>query len=54
MESLTGFLGSNSVLASLAFDEALAGLLLAFVLGQVAAWLYIYTHAGLSYSRAFV
>ena len=54
MEFLTGFLGSNSVLASLAFDEAIIGLIMAFVLGQVAAWLYVYTHVGLSYSRAFV
>ena len=54
MESITGFLGSNSVVLGLVFDEALVGLVLAFVLGQVAAWLYVYTHAGLSYSRAFV
>ena len=29
-------------------------LLLAFVLGQVLAWVYYSTHSGLSYSRAFV
>lgn len=29
-------------------------LLLAFILGQAAAWVYMYTHQGLSYSRAFV
>ncbi|MBN1515204.1 DUF4956 domain-containing protein [Candidatus Sumerlaeota bacterium] len=34
--------------------QALASFLLAFVLGQSAAWVYIYTHQGLSYSRAFV
>ena len=33
---------------------SLISLLLAFVLGQMAAWAYIYTHQGLSYSRAFV
>ena len=33
---------------------ALQNLLLAFVLGQLVAWVYIYTHSGLSYSRAFV
>lgn len=33
---------------------SLISLLLAFVLGQMAAWSYIYTHQGLSYSRAFV
>ncbi len=35
-------------------EMAALGLLLAFVLSQVIAWVYIYTHAGLSYSRAFV
>jgi uncharacterized membrane protein YhiD involved in acid resistance len=29
-------------------------LLLAFVLGQVLAWVYYFTHSGLSYSRSFV
>ena len=38
----------------LALGDAAFGLVLAYVLGQVAAWLYIYTHSGLSYSRAFV
>ncbi len=38
----------------LGLTDALLGLLLAFVLGQAAAWAYIATHAGLSYSRAFV
>jgi uncharacterized membrane protein YhiD involved in acid resistance len=28
--------------------------LLAFILGQLLAWLYYFTHTGLSYSRAFV
>ncbi len=32
----------------------LSALLLAFILGQVVAWVYVYTHQGLSYSRAFV
>lgn len=32
---------------------SLLGFLLAFILGQAAAWVYIYTHQGLSYSRAF-
>lgn len=35
-------------------ETATLGLLLAFVLGQIAAWVYMYTHTGLSYSRAFV
>lgn len=32
----------------------LLGLLLAFMCGQVLAWIYMYTHTGLSYSRNFV
>lgn len=32
----------------------LLGLLLAFLCGQVMAWVYMYTHTGLSYSRSFV
>lgn len=41
-------------LSMMVFQDALMSLLLAFVLGQTAAWLYVYTHEGLSYSRAFV
>lgn len=32
----------------------LLSLLLAFIMGQLLAWLYYFTHTGLSYSRAFV
>ncbi|RME94679.1 MAG: DUF4956 domain-containing protein [Verrucomicrobia bacterium] len=32
----------------------LLGLLLAFVCGQTLAWIYMWTHSGLSYSRTFV
>jgi len=32
----------------------LLSLLLAFVLGQVIAWVYYFTHSGLSYSKSFV
>jgi uncharacterized membrane protein YhiD involved in acid resistance len=46
-------LGLSGV-GSIPVEQALLGLLLAFVLGQLAAWVYIYTHAGLSYSRSFV
>ena len=34
--------------------DILLSLLLAFVLGQALAWVYYYTHSGLSYSRSFV
>lgn len=35
-------------------QSVLLSLLLAFVLGQALAWLYYFTHSGLSYSRSFV
>ncbi len=35
-------------------QSVLLSLLLAFVLGQVLAWVYYLTHSGLSYSRSFV
>jgi uncharacterized membrane protein YhiD involved in acid resistance len=35
-------------------QSVLLSLLLAFILGQVLAWLYYFTHTGLSYSRSFV
>jgi uncharacterized membrane protein YhiD involved in acid resistance len=35
-------------------QELVLSLLLAFVLGQLLAWLYYFTHTGLSYSRSFV
>jgi len=35
-------------------ESVLLSLLLAFVLGQVLAWVYYFTHSGLSYSKSFV
>jgi len=35
-------------------ENVLLSLLLAFVLGQVMAWVYYFTHTGLSYSRTYV
>ena len=35
-------------------QSVMLSLLLAFVLGQVVAWVYYATHSGLSYSRSFV
>ncbi len=34
-------------------ETALLSLVLAFVLGQFMAWVYLYTHSGLSYSQSF-
>ncbi len=55
MEYLAGLASSFTAMpVDLTIQRALAGLLLAFICGQLAAWMYIYTHWGLSYSRAFV
>ena len=35
-------------------ENVVLSVLLAFALGQILAWVYYFTHAGLSYSRAFV
>ncbi len=35
-------------------ESVLIALLLAFILGQVLAWVYYLTHSGLSYSRSYV
>jgi len=35
-------------------ETILLSLLLAFVLGQALAWVYYFTHSGMSYSRSFV
>ena len=35
-------------------QDIILSLLLAFILGQVLAWVYYFTHSGLSYQRSFV
>jgi uncharacterized membrane protein YhiD involved in acid resistance len=45
---LSPMIGSDLTLGSV-----LLSLLTAFVLGQAVAWVYIWTHSGLSYSRSF-
>ena len=53
MESLFPILDPLSVAREPDWRSALLALLLAFVLGQAIAWIYAYSHSGLSYSRAF-
>ena len=36
------------------FPALALGLLLAFAMGHIIAWVYMLTHSGLSYSRSFV
>ncbi len=55
MEKIWQVLESGSQTAvSFTPGTVLLSLLLAFVLGQVLAWIYYFTHSGLSYSRSFV
>ena len=55
MDRIWQILDGNSVTAA-AFNpiDVLLSLLVAFILGQVLAWVYYYTHSGLSYSKSFV
>ena len=41
-------------LAPINVPALVLGLLLSFLLGQLIAWTYMFTHSGLSYSRSFV
>lgn len=45
--------GSNRWLVDDSPASIILALLLSFALGQALAWLYLWTHGGLSYSRAF-
>jgi uncharacterized membrane protein YhiD involved in acid resistance len=46
--------GAGSTGGTFTPENVLLSLLLAFVLGQVLAWVYYFTHKGLSYSISFV
>jgi hypothetical protein len=48
------FIGADYAAAPLDLPAVLLGLLLAFLSGQLIAWIYMATHSGLSYSRSFV
>lgn len=50
MDPLGGLVGG----AARGFEATLLSLLVAFVLSQLLAWTYFFTHSGLSYSRSFV
>ncbi|HAV63992.1 MAG TPA: hypothetical protein DCY13_16700 [Verrucomicrobiales bacterium] len=48
------FLSADYAAAPVDMSMVLLGLLLAFLSGQLIAWVYMLTHSGLSYSRSFV
>jgi hypothetical protein len=41
-------------IAPTSFQTVLLAMLLAFLMGQLVAWVYMFTHSGISYSRSFV
>src|SRR3954466_3888009 len=41
-------------IAPTSFQTVLLAMLLAFLMGQLIAWVYMFTHSGLCYSRSFV
>jgi hypothetical protein len=51
---MTDFFMNDVSLAPTNVAALVLGLLLAFLAGQVLAWVYMATHSGLSYSRTFV
>ena len=54
MSGLTQALeGSNRFFADSSLQTTVLALLLAFVLGQLIAWVYTRSHSGLSYSKTF-
>ena len=46
--------GTGSQVSAFGPEAVFMSLLLAFVLGQFLAWIYYFTHSGLSYSKSFV
>ena len=51
---MSDFFNSDYSLVPMNVSAVILGLVLAFVGGQTIAWVYMYTHSGLSYSRSFV
>jgi len=51
---IDGFSASGYYTPSYSPENFLLSLLMAFVLGQLVAWVYYVTHSGLSYSRTYV
>jgi hypothetical protein len=47
-------LDGDAGLAPTNFHTVLLALLLSFLFGQLFAWVYVFTHSGISYSRSFV
>jgi hypothetical protein len=51
---MNAFLQVDYGSAPTSFPALLLAMLLAFLLGQLVAWVYLFTHTGVSYSRSYV
>ncbi len=51
---MNAFFQGDYASAPTSFSSLMLALLLAFLFGQVFAWVYVITHSGVSYSRSFV
>ena len=51
---MNAFLQGDHASAPTSFQALIIALILAYLFGQLIAWVYVYTHAGVSYSRSFV
>lgn len=54
MEKIFDIINSGPSGGTSNIQEIVLSLLLSFVLGQMLAWVYYFTHSGLSYSKSFV
>lgn len=54
MDRMWEFLDGSTTSGAYDPGTVLMSLLLAFILGQTLAWVYYFTHSGLSYSKSFV
>lgn len=51
---MNAFLQGDYASAPMSYQALLLALLLAYLTGQVFAWVYVFTHSGVSYSRSYV
>ena len=51
---MNALLQGDHASAPTSFQELIVALTLAYLFGQMIAWVYVFTHSGVSYSRSFV
>src|SRR5205823_8392703 len=52
--SMNALFEGDHAAAPTSFQALMIALVLAYVFGQLIAWVYVFTHSGVSYSRSFV